>query len=74
MVTESFIKGIITDPYEKEYSLCISPKLEEKLISLVSKKYDLDGFIEIESFTFLGQVVVVSDNNGLQYTISYSEL
>lgn len=74
MVTESFIKGIITDKYEKEYSVYVSPKLEEKLISLVSKKYDLDESIEIESFTFLGQVIVVSDNNGYQYTISYSEL
>lgn len=74
MVTESFIKGIITDPYEKEYSIYVSPKLEEKLISLVSKKYDLDESIEIVSFTFLGQVIVVSDNNGWQYTISYSEL
>lgn len=74
MVTESFIKGIITDPYEKEYSVYVSPKLEEKLIALVSKKYDLDESIEIESFTFLGQVIVVYDNNGWQYTISYSEL
>lgn len=74
MITESFIKGIITDKYEKEYSVYVSPKLEEKLISLVSKKYDLDESIEIESFTFLGQVIVVYDNNGWQYTISYSEL
>lgn len=74
MFTESFIKGIITDKYEKEYSVYVSPKLEEKLISLVSKKYELDESIEIESFTFLGQVIVVSDNNGYQYTISYSEL
>lgn len=74
MVTESFIKGIITDKYEKEYSVYVSPKLEEKLISLVSKKYDLDESIEIESFAFLGQVIVVYDNNGWQYTISYSEL
>ena len=74
MITESFIKGIITDKYEKEYSLYVSPNLEEKLISLVSKKYDLDESIEIESFTFLGQVIIVSDNNGYQYTISYSEL
>lgn len=74
MVIESFIKGIITDKYEKEYSTYVNPKLEEKLISLVSKKYDLDESIEIESFAFLGQVIVVSDNNGWQYTISYSEL
>lgn len=74
MFTESFIKGIITDKYETEYSVYVSPKLEEKLISLVSKKYELDESIEIESFTFLGQVIVVSDNNGFQYTISYSEL
>ena len=74
MFTQSFIKGIITDKYEKEYSLYVSPNLEEKLIALVSRKYDLNKDIEITSFTFLGQVIVVSDNNGYQYTISYSEL
>ena len=74
MFTQSFIKGIITDEYEKDYSLYVSPNLEEKLIALVSKKYELKEDIEIESFTFLGQVIVVSDNNGYQYTISYSEL
>ena len=74
MFTQSFIKGIITDKYEKEYGLYVSPNLEEKLIALVSRKYDLNEDIEIESFTFLGQVIVVSDNNGYQYTISYSEL
>ena len=74
MFTQSFIKGTIIDEYEKEYSLYVSPKLEEKLIALVSRKYDLNEDIEIESFTFLGQVIVVSDNNGYQYTISYSEL
>lgn len=74
MFTQSFIKGIITDEYEKEYSLYVSPNLEEKLIALVSRKYDLNEDIEITSFTFLGQVIVVSDNNGYQYTISYSEL
>ena len=74
MFAQSFIKGIITDKYEKDYSLYVSPNLEEKLIALVSRKYDLNKDIEIESFTFLGQVIVVSDNNGYQYTISYSEL
>ena len=74
MFTQSFIKGIITDKYEKDYSLYVSPNLEEKLIALVSRKYDLKEDIEITSFTFLGQVIVVSDNNGYQYTISYSEL
>ena len=74
MFTQSFIKGIITDKYEKEYSLYVSPNLEEKLIALVSRKYDLNEDIEITSFTFLGQVIVISDNNGYQYTISYSEL
>ena len=74
MFTQSFIKGIITDKYEKEYALYVSPHLEEKLIALVSRKYDLNEDIEITSFTFLGQVIVVSDNNGYQYTISYSEL
>ena len=74
MYTKSLITTTVTDKYEKEYGLCISSTLEEKLISLVSKKYDLDESIEIESFTFLGQVIVVSDNNGYQYTIPYSEL
>lgn len=74
MFTKSLITTTVTDKYEKEYWLCISSTLEEKLIALVSKKYDLDEFIEIQSFTFLGQVIVVSDNNGYQYTISYSEL
>ena len=66
MFTQSFIKGIITDTYEKEYSLYVSPNLEEKLIALVSRKYDLNEDIEITSFTFLGQVIVISDNNGDQ--------
>ena len=53
MFTQSFIKGIITDKYEKEYGLYVSPNLEEKLIALVSRKYDLNEDIEITSFTFL---------------------
>ena len=74
MFTKSLITTTVEDKYGKEYGISISSILEEKLISLVSKKYDLDESIEIESFTFLGQVVVVSDNNGYQYTISYSEI
>lgn len=74
MFTKSLIATTATDKFGKEYGLYISANLEEKLKALVSKKYDLDESIEIELFTFLGQVIVVSDNNGYQYTISYSEL
>ena len=74
MFTNSLITSAVTDKYGKNYGLCISANLEEKLKALVSKKYDLNESIEIESFTFLGQVIVVSDNNEYQYTISYSEL
>ena len=74
MFTKSLITTTATDEFGKGYGLHISRTLEEKLILLVSKKYDLDESIEIESFTFLGQVIVVSDNNGYQYTVSYSEL
>ena len=74
MFTKSLITTTVKDKFGKEYGLHISTPLEEKLTQLVSKKYDLDEAIEIESFTFLGQVIVVSDNNGYQYTISYSEL
>lgn len=74
MFTKSLITTTAKDKFGKEYGLHISLPLEEKLISLVSKKYDLDESIEIESFTFLGQVIVVSDCDGYQYTISYSEL
>ena len=74
MFTKSLITTTVKDEFGKEYGLHISTPLEEKLIQLVSKKYDLDESIEIESFTFLGQVIVVSDNNGYQYTVSYSEL
>ena len=55
MFTQSLIKGTIIDKYEKEYGLYVSPNLEEKLIALVSRKYDLNEDIEITSFTFLGQ-------------------
>ena len=74
MFTKSLITTTVKDKFGKEYGLHISALLEEKLTQLVSKKYDLDESIEIESFTFLGQVIVVSDNNGYQYTIPYSEL
>lgn len=74
MFTKSLITTTAADKFGKEYGLHISRTLEEKLILLVSKKYDLDEDIEIESFTFLGQVIVVSDCDGYQYTISYSEL
>lgn len=74
MFTKSLITATVTDKFEKEYALCISLPLEEKLKALISKKYDLDEWINIESFAFLGQVVVVSDDNGYQYTIPYSEL
>ena len=74
MFTKSLITTTATDKFGKEYGLCISANLEAKLKALVSKKYDLDENIEIESFTFLRQVIIVSDCNGYQYTISYSEL
>lgn len=74
MFTKSFITTTVKDKFGKEYGLHISTPLKEKLTQLVSKKYDLDESIEIESFTFLGQVIVVSDCDGCQYTISYSEL
>lgn len=74
MYANSFITTTVTDKYGIEYGLCISEVLEEKLKALISKKYDLDGYITISSFTFLGQVIVVSDDNGYQYTIPYSEL
>lgn len=74
MFTKSLITSAVTDKFEKNYALCISLPLEEKLKTIISKKYDLDESIEIESFAFLGQVIVVSDDNGYQYTVSYSEL
>lgn len=74
MFTKALITSTVTDKYEEEYGLCISSTLEEKLRWLISKKYDLDKSIKIQSFAFLGQVIVVSDDNGYQYTISYSEL
>ena len=74
MLTKSLITTTVTYKFGKEYGLSISSTLEEKLQALVSKKYELDEHIEIESFTFLGQVIVVSDYDGYQYTIPYSEL
>lgn len=74
MFTKSLITTTVKNIFGKKYGLHISTLLEEKLTQLVSKKYDLDESIEIESFTFLGQVIVVSDCYGCQYTISYSEL
>lgn len=74
MFTKSLITQTVTDEFGKEYGLCISSNLEEKLKALVYKKYELEEWINIESFAFLGKVIVVSDDNGYQYTISYSEL
>uniref|UniRef100_A0AAU8MJD2 Uncharacterized protein n=1 Tax=Geladintestivirus 5 TaxID=3233137 RepID=A0AAU8MJD2_9CAUD len=74
MYKKSLIATTIVDKYGKSYDVCVSLTLEEKLQELVSEKYDLDENIEIESFTFLGQVIVVSDSEGYQYTISYSEM